>query len=461
MTTQFPEFPAYSIASGALDYASLTTPFPLQVSPPSGEGPSVRMDFVVSAPPGDPVRCAKIVMEIPIGTTATTLVETATGIAATPPTGWQSAITSTASTATITFTPPGNAFVFDQDGAQLVIDGLRINTEPGEATIQITEYLVGEAQPTAVRLKVEKWPYRLPVLAGSPNRLAARRWAGAGSLSPSPATRITAGQRVTLTWQTRGDVERHVFTQPLDDDLGATGRDVSTLTRFDSDSVVRPTTFTLRTKVKATGETMYDTVTVTVDTPTFAGLSLTAPLTAGASGTVTFPEAVTVSKGLTVDGAVTAHTGLTALDTFEAKQNLNATAGISVTGSASAGGNSTVPGGGVTAAGITTKDLTAKKSVKIFSNIVRNANLTSGPATDRLLVGHMVTASGPAGMVTVTVGNRQVGARARNSGGVGSGADSLFMPVRADEAAVTYDPSPINSLSVYLAWAVLGTPASS
>ncbi|MFI9271383.1 hypothetical protein ACIGXM_11810 [Kitasatospora sp. NPDC052896] len=458
MTEEFPEFPAYSIASGALDYASLTTPFPLQVSPPSGDRPPARMDFVVSAPPGDPVRCAKVVMEIPIGTGATSLVETATGITATAPTGWQSAITSTASTATITFTPPGNAFVFDQDGVEIVIDGLRINTEPGNVTIRIAEHLVGEPQPTVVPLFVEKWPYRPPVLAGSPNRFAARRWAGTGSLSPSPATQVTAGQRVTLTWQARGDVERHLFTQPLNDDLGATGRDVSTLTRFDCDPVVRPTTFTLRTKVKATGETMYDTVTVTVDTPTFAGLSLTAPLAAGASGTVTFPEAVTVTKGLSIDGELTAGAGLTALATFEAKQNLNATTGISVTGSAGAGGTSTVPGGEVTAAGITTKDLTAKKTVRIFNSVVRISRPQDFPGTDRLLVGYMVQGVGVPnpGMVTVTVGNREVGARGRSL----SSADSLFLAVRGDEA-VTYDPSTISSTTMFLAWAILGSPTSS
>ncbi|MGI5335984.1 hypothetical protein ACQEVS_00585 [Streptomyces sp. CA-181903] len=436
MTTEPPENPTYAIASGALDYAVLTTPFPLQAGPPSGGGPSesvARMNVVVSAPPGDPVACARIVTHIPVGEGATSLVETADGITATPPEGWSQETTVTGNTVSVTFTPPGEEFVFDQDGATLVVDGLRINREPGHATIRFMEHLTGESQPTPVTLPLEKWPYRPPVDAGSPHRFSARRWSADGGLNSSPATEVTAGQRVVLAWQFRDGVERHLFTRPLDADMAGQGQDVSTLSRVDSEPVVRATTFTLRTRDIATGETVYDTVTVTVATPRFAALRVR-ELAAGSGGTVTFPEGATVSTGLTVQGTVTANAGLTAGETVKVTSQLVAEQGITVDGEASAGGASTVAGGEVVAGGITTKDLTAKQTVKMIRFAGRTHTSFSLP-TDALLTGYMIQSDPRAngGRYTVTVGDRQVGAYAHSTH---HAADSLFLPIRAGESGV-------------------------
>ncbi|WP_439678220.1 hypothetical protein [Embleya sp. MST-111070] len=460
MTEDFPEYPPYSIVSGALDHALLTNPFPLQASPPTGGPTSARLGLVVSAPPGDPVRCSKLVVEIPIGTSATSLVDTATGITATPPAGWQQAIASTPSTATVTFTPPGGEFEFDQDGAELAVEGLRVNTTPGNAKIRIVEHVVGQT-PTTLDCDITKGPYRPPIPAGSPNRLSARRWAGTGSVSPTPATQVAAGQKVTLTWQHRTGVERRLFTQPLNAAVADPGRDVSLDTRFDSAPLVRPTTFTLRTKVTATGEVMYDTVTVTVDSPTFAGLRLKGPLAGPRDGSaVVFPDAVTVNKGLAVQGTVTARAGLTALGTFEAKQELAATAGITVTGSAEAGGSSTVPGGQVTvAAGTTTTNLTAKGTVKLLTTVARWRNLSAAlPDTDVLLLGYVVEGIGMPnlGRVDATVADRIVRTKAKTRS---HEADAIFLPIRAGER-LTHD-SATSGDYVFFAVAVLGRPVSS
>lgn len=431
MITESPEYPAYAIASGALDYAVLPTPFPLQASASEGDLSVVRMNIVVSAPPGDPVASTRIVVQIPIGVSPTSLVETADGITATPPPGWRHEIAATETTATVTFVPPGGEFLFDEDGATLIIDRLRINRESGHATVRFLEHLSDAEQPTSVPLPLEKWPYQPPVDAGSPHRFSARRWSAGADLSSSPATQVAAGQPVALAWQFRQGVERHLFTQPLDDDTTGPGRDVSNLSRVDSQPVVRPTTFTLRTKVTATGETTYDTVTVTVATPRFVGLALR-ELAAGSAGTVTMPGGATVARRLTVQGAVTANAGLTAGDTFTATSQLVAEQGITVNGSASAVGTSTVAGGEVTAGGITTQDLTAKQTVKMISGISRTQNATAvGSNTDALLVGYLVEVfPANSGRVTVTVGDRQVGAYAHRTH---HAADALFLPIRAAE----------------------------
>ncbi|MYS87728.1 hypothetical protein [Embleya scabrispora] len=124
MSDEFPEHPAHAIVSGLLDYAVLTNPFPRQAGPPTGESTIARLDMVVSAPPGDPVEYARIEIALPIGTGAQSPVDTADGITPLPPDGWEGAVAVTATTATITFTPPGGSFVFDEDGISASIAGL-------------------------------------------------------------------------------------------------------------------------------------------------------------------------------------------------------------------------------------------------------------------------------------------------------------------------------------------------
>ncbi|MFI6986577.1 hypothetical protein ACIBSV_49665 [Embleya sp. NPDC050154] len=437
MNDEFPEHPAYAIVSGLLDYAVLTNPFPLQASPPTGDPTIARLDMVASAPPGDPVACSRIEIALPIGTSEQSLVDTADGIRPLPPAGWQGAVASTATTATITFTPPGGSFVFDEDGVAASIAGLRINRAPGNATLRITEHPVAVKSP--IELVLAKQPYRPPVPAGSPNRFSARRWAGPTTLSTTPATQVRAGQQVTLTWQHRTGVQRFLFTRPLNGNVGAPGKDVTQDSRYDSAPVVRPTTFTLRTTVVATGEVMYDTVTVTVDTPTFAELFVSGPLGAGASGTVTFPDVVTVAGSLTVDGAVTARAGLTSTQTFETRNKLTAQQGITVNGPATAGGTSNVPRGEVQAGGITTNRVTAKKTVKIFGSVGKVTSdtgmlpATIGGRTDRLLLGYVQRSTTyQYQSITFKVGAREAGCGVKNNAHI---EDAVFLPLRADEQA--------------------------
>ncbi|MEU0939031.1 hypothetical protein [Embleya sp. NPDC005971] len=443
MTSEFPEHPAHAIVSGLLDYAIVSNPFPLQASAPAGEATIARLDMVVSAPPGDPVTCSRMEIHLPIGDSAQSLVSTADGITTTPPTGWTGTVTSTATaTATVTFTPPGNSFVFDQDGVVASIGGLRINKEPGNAEVRITEHPVAVKSP--IVLVLAKHPHRPPVPAGSPNRFSARRWAD-DTLNPSPATEVTAGQKVTLTWQHRPDVERYLFTQPLNSDLAATGHDVTQATRWDSAPLLRPTTFTLRTKVVEAGKTTYeyDTVTVTVDTPTYAELSSSGPIRAGASGTVAFLDAVAVPGSLTVDGAITARGGLTSEQTFTTEDRLTAPQGITVQGPASAAANSSVPGGEVTSAGIITKDLTAKKTVKIFGSITNSRTLgniepVGRGRTDTLVLGYLKPGTAGAHQrATLKVADRQVGCGSSNV----RPASAVFLPLRKGEQA-TVEVSP-------------------
>ena len=118
-------------------------------------------------------------VEIPVGDSAQSLVETADGITATPPTGWQKQISATDSTASVTLTPPGNAFEFDQDGVEFGLAGLRLNRTPGNVTIRIMEHLA-TGTPERVPLDITKQPYRPPVPAA--HRTASRPGGG-----PAPA----------------------------------------------------------------------------------------------------------------------------------------------------------------------------------------------------------------------------------------------------------------------------------
>ena len=120
-------------------------------------------------------------------------------------------------------------------------------------------------------------------------------------------------------------------------------------------------------------------------------------------------------------------------------------------------------GGEVTAAGIATKNLTAKKTVRIFGTIGRYTGAGAPPPsnTDRLYLGYLINYSAMnSRRVTLTVADREVGAVAHHREPV---TDALFMPVRAGETPTLKSDHPQGPFvqTMYFAVAMLGTRGSS
>ncbi|MGA5560620.1 hypothetical protein ACPCUV_05465 [Streptomyces platensis] len=364
--------PAYALGRGALDHALTSAPFPLQASHATAPLNRADLDIVISAAPGEEVLCRGLVIELPMGTTAQDLVESADGISvALSDDFWSSSVESTGTTVRCRLTPQDDGFIFDEDGLTVGLRGLGMNREHGNTYIKVFEDYEPLDQNTTtqpVTLFFAKVPYRPELESGSPNRFSAHRYSGSGA-DTAPATLVKAGSTVTLRWQHRQGVERHLFGQYLSADYSAPGIDVSDLSRFDTEPLQRATTFTLRTRDQETDETTYDTVTVQVDSPTLAGLTLTGPLS-GHNRTLTLAVPVTVAgtlvaqQGLEASGAFHASTAVTVTDT------LTAGAGATVDGLLQVDGSIEVPGD-VEVQHVTTGNLTAKKTVKMLGGTRR------------------------------------------------------------------------------------------
>lgn len=372
---QQPPPPAYTLAEGALDYALTSNPFPLMASGAVGELVRAEMSLVISAAPGHEVLCRALEVRLPRGAdTADALVESADGIEVSPSDDyWEYEVESTASTVSIVLTPKYDGFEFTNESLTVTMRGVGVNRHFGNSRLTIIEDCVPlgateagppgslDVQPTSVTLTVEKVPYRPPADFGTPNRFSAHRAAGSGA-DGTPATLVSAGSQVTLRWQPATGVERRLFSQRLTANDNDPGRDVSDRSVLTTE-IVRTTAFTLRTKVIATGQTSYDTVTVQVEDPILAGLTVAGPLTVPESltvrGTLAATGGLTAKQSLAVEGALTATGAVQASGAMAADQ------GAEVSGTLSAPGPTVVPGE-VCAQRLETKDLTANTCVKML-----------------------------------------------------------------------------------------------
>ncbi|MFD9206409.1 hypothetical protein ACFVZM_09005 [Streptomyces sioyaensis] len=430
--------PAYALGRGALDHALTSAPFPLQASHATEPLNRADLDLVISAAPDEEVLCRGLEIELPMGTTAQDLVESADGITITLSDDfWSWSLETTDTAVRCLLTPQGDGFIFDEDGLTVGLRGLGINREHGNSYLRVFEDYEPLKQNTTrqpVTLVFEKAPYRPEIESGSPNRFSAHRYSGSGA-DTAPATLVKAGSTVTLRWQYRQGVERHLFGQYLSADYSAPGIDVSQLSRFDTEPLQRATTFTLRTRDQETGETTYDTVTVQVDSPTLAGLDLTGPLS-GYDGRLTLAVPVTVAgelvaeQGLEAAGAFHASTAVTVTDT------LTAEAGAAIDGPLQVDGSIEVLGD-VEAQHITTGNLTAKKTVKMLGeshSVPRDKPLTA--ESDGLVVGHVFSPYwGVRPDLTLQVNGDQRTMRARADSDHPS--EAVFMPVLRGETLTT------------------------
>ncbi|QRX89943.1 polymer-forming cytoskeletal protein [Streptomyces noursei] len=427
--------PAYALGRGGLDHALTSAPFPLQASHTTAPLNRADLDLVISAAPGEEVLCRGLVIELPMGTTAQDLVESADGISITLSDDfWNPSLETTDTAVRCLLTPQDDGFIFDEDGLTVGLRGLGINREHGNTRIRVFEDYEPLEQSTTrqpVTLVFAKAPYRPEIESGSPNRFSVHRYSGSGA-DTAPATLVTAGSTVTLRWQYRQGVERHLFGQYLTADYSAPGIDVSDLSRFDTEPLVRATTFTLRTRDQETGETTYDTVTVQVDEPTLAGLALTGPLS-GYDGTFTLAVPVTVAGELVAQQGLEASRAFHASTAVSVTDTLTVEAGATVDGTFQADGSIEVLGD-VEAQHITTGNLTAKKTVRMLGG----ASVPTSPGssltanTDGLFVGSAsVPGWGVRPSFTVQVNDDQRTMRAITDDGHPS--EAVFMPVLRGE----------------------------
>ncbi|MFG2530421.1 hypothetical protein [Streptomyces sp. NPDC048516] len=382
--------PAYALGRGALDHALTSAPFPLQAGHVTAPLNRADLDLVISAAPGEEVLCRGLVIELPMGTTAQDLVESADGISiALSDDFWSWSLETTDTAVRCLLTAKDDGFIFDEDGLTVGLRGLGINREHGNTYLKVfedSEPLELNTTRQPVTLVFAKVPYRPEIESGSPNRFSAHRYSGSGA-DTAPATLVKAGSAVTLRWQYREGVERHLFGQYLSADYSAPGTDVSHLSRFDTEPLQRATTFTLRTRHQETGETTYDTVTVQVDSPTLAGLTLTGPLS-GYDGTLTLAVPVTVDGELVAQQGIEASSAFHASTAVSVRDTLTTEVGATIDGPLQVDGSIEVLD--VEAQHITTGNLTAKKTVKMFGD-TRRLGLAGDSLTaesDGLCVAH-------------------------------------------------------------------------
>ncbi|MER6305031.1 hypothetical protein [Streptomyces sp. NPDC001657] len=451
--------PAYALGQGALDHALTSAPFPLKASHATAALNRADLDLVISAAPGQEVLCRGLVIELPMGTTAQALVESADGISISLSDDfWSSSLETTETAVRCLLTTEDDGFIFDEDGLTVRLRGLGINREHGNTHIKVFEDYepLGQTSTTQpVTLVFEKAPYTPDNESGSPNRFSAHRYSGSGA-DTAPATLVKAGSTVTLRWQHRQGVERHLFGQYLTADNSAPGIDVSHLTRIDTEPLQRATTFTLRTRDQDTREMTYDTVTVQVDSPTLAGLTLTGPLSAR-------DDALTLTGPVRVSERLVAQEGFDASETVHVStrvsaQEMTASEGVTVDGPVLVFGAIEVPGD-VEAKHITTSDLMAKRTVRMLGRpqqlpVSDGTDFTAG--TDGLYAGHLRDIDNMFSDVDLTLkvngGQRSVRAATDDD----RRRDAVFMPLLRGETISASGGDLHPRLTTRLVWVPFG-----
>jgi hypothetical protein len=176
-----------------LTYAMLVEPDPLQVTT------SAILTLLVSNSGNELVTCTSIVVTLPKGTFAKDLTEDPTGIETVVPDGW--AVTPAENV--FTFTPSATAGPIGPQGIPFTFAAVKVNGEPGTATITIDETASPPSQPDprTASIEVPKFPveFQLSELTSTPS--------------------VPSGGSATLNWTGQGDDVAYVITYlPTDTD---------------------------------------------------------------------------------------------------------------------------------------------------------------------------------------------------------------------------------------------------
>ncbi|MFE3523376.1 hypothetical protein ACFXOD_17525 [Streptomyces sp. NPDC059161] len=240
-------------------YTLSTAPFPVQVSPASGEYRLADLTLVLTRRAARPIECGGITVSVPVGTGATALAAQTTGMtASTNPTGWGAAV---AASGVVTFTPPGGLAEIDKaNGLALSIAKVPVNRVEGRARLTVTVRwrIPGDTSEDpwsteTVTLPVPKFPPTFSL----------------GELRADPL-RVVHGGSVALSWQAANGIFRLSYGKA---DISVTDRD-----GFTAHNITQDTLFQLHgTSSSGSGEAeAVRSVWVTVAVPDVVVPTLTA-----------------------------------------------------------------------------------------------------------------------------------------------------------------------------------------
>jgi hypothetical protein len=171
-----------------LDYSLSTEPDPLQVSPPTVDPSLATLRILVSNSSDDLVNCKSIDFGFSVGENASDFSDDLSGVAVTSPPGWSV----TQDGGDFTATPKtAAAGVIGRDGLTFTLSKMKVNKEPGTASLLITETA---ASPTAFPSQPEAPRTTSIALAKFP--LAFK----VSELKAKPPPPLKFGGSVTLSW---------------------------------------------------------------------------------------------------------------------------------------------------------------------------------------------------------------------------------------------------------------------
>lgn len=275
-----------------LNYALLSAPSPLQVSPQSGPLSVATLTFVVSCPVAVvQVTVKQITFNFAVGSPSdpqpTDLTETAAGITSSVSSSgtdqWQ--IAAGAASGSFVLTPSSGNGVIDTQALTVTFDGIQVGPIVGTTLVNIVEEDGGTGTvPLVTTIAVPKFPYGVFVgnfAASTPmishGGTVALSWNG------------TVGPRYTILWATNS-------------------QDVSQVNTWTSPALNDTTTFILQVVAQESGQsvTIQFSVTVIVADPDIIATTLDVLQTSTLAGDVTIGS-TTANANLEVNGALTAN----------------------------------------------------------------------------------------------------------------------------------------------------------
>ncbi|MFD9206408.1 hypothetical protein ACFVZM_09000 [Streptomyces sioyaensis] len=414
-----------------LTHSFYTDPDPLESNP---SGPmDTEVTLLVTNGGWSPVRCTGITVTFPVGQRARDLAASSQAVNATAvPDGWEAADPiRTNRFVRFAFTPSGGSTVITDKSLRFDFFPMAVNSTVGVSYPEVTETTaIGDEPPEErpVILRLPKFP--VGVRSGAVTGTNLTVFPEQHTEANAPLVRVARGSKVTIAWKPAPGLARILHWQDSD-----TGTEIADgAGSLVCGPLLRDTTFTLQTVSQAEGETTnrYDSVTVTVDVPSYA--KITVP---GEVGTPAPSLPVHVDGQLTIRQSLTAPS---ALVTGELKTQ--ATLGAPSVEAGSLRFSGTVNATQIhaathlTAARVTTtQGLTATGTVRILNAGREDLSAEGGTrtmTTDGILV---ASAHGGSGELTLNV----AGFQTTTVGGFGS----LTVPVQAGQSVT---------------WAVEGTP---
>ncbi|HEY0035586.1 MAG TPA: hypothetical protein VGB66_02800 [Longimicrobium sp.] len=274
-----------------LAYSLMTTPAPVQVSPPSGPPSVAALTFVVSCPLDiGEATVTQITFNLPVGDPSNpdsgSLTDTADGISpsvsSSGPDTWQ--IGPGTAAGSFVLTPgSGQTGTIDAQGLTVALTGIQVSPVVGTAPVNVVEQAQADGYPLQTRvtgIAVPKFPYGFQ----------------AGNFAPSEPL-VQHGGTVTLTWVGSTNATYTLV-------WGTNSQVVTDVRTWTSPPLVDATTFILEVTAQEAGQTVtqYFSTTVIVADPDLTATSLTVLTTSSLQG------GVTVGADLAVTGTSSAAT---------------------------------------------------------------------------------------------------------------------------------------------------------